>query len=81
MERTWFEEAFRRKPHPVLRLLGNLVLCAFQAVWVIGVTTHFHTAWRWLAVPFGLRAILSDTRGAVLAARDLRQSGSAPVPD
>ncbi|MGW0860234.1 hypothetical protein [Streptomyces sp. NPDC002690] len=76
-----FEQAFGRKPHPVLRLLGSLALCAFQAVWVISVTTNFHTAWRWLAVPFGLWGILSETRGAVLAARDLRQRDSAPVPD
>ncbi|MGW1775556.1 hypothetical protein [Streptomyces sp. NPDC002104] len=80
MEKTFFEEVFRRRAHPALRLLGNLALCAAQAVFVVAVLTHFHTAWRWLAVPFGLWAMVGDGRGAALAVRDLRRRGGAPAP-
>ncbi|MFB7031309.1 MULTISPECIES: hypothetical protein [unclassified Streptomyces] len=81
MKKTLFEELFRRRPHPVLRLLGNLVLCTFQLVFVIAVITHFHSAWRWLAIPFGLWAMLADGRGAALAVQDLRRRDTAPAPE
>ncbi|MEU1091626.1 hypothetical protein ACFYPN_33230 [Streptomyces sp. NPDC005576] len=81
MEKTWFESVFRRRPHAVLRLLGNLVLCAMQVFWVVWVLVSFDGAWRWLAVPLGFMALLSDSRGVVLAVRDLRKRGGSPVPD
>ncbi|MFD3808546.1 hypothetical protein ACFWTC_34375 [Streptomyces sp. NPDC058619] len=81
MEKTWFEEVFRRRPHPVLRLLGNLALCAAQIVFVIAAITHFHSAWRWLVVPMGLWALVVDGRGVVLAVQDLRGRGAAPAPE
>ncbi|MFD6877880.1 MULTISPECIES: hypothetical protein [unclassified Streptomyces] len=81
MEKTWFEEVFHRRPHPVLRLLGNLTLCAVQCVFVIAVITQFQSAWRWLAVPMGLWAMVCDGRGVALAVRDLRRRGGAQVPE
>ncbi|MFD9505029.1 hypothetical protein [Streptomyces sp. NPDC060035] len=81
MEKTWFEEVFRRRPHPVLRLLGNLVLCVVQFVFVIAVITQFDSAWRWLVVPVGLWAMVADGRGVALAVQDLRRRGAAPVPE
>ncbi|MFC8496027.1 hypothetical protein ACFUJU_35570 [Streptomyces sp. NPDC057235] len=81
MEKTLFEKLFRRRPHPMLRLLGNLVLCTAQLVFVITVITHFDTPWRWLAVPFSLWAMLADSRGAVLAVQDLRRSDTAAAPE
>ncbi|MFF7363771.1 hypothetical protein [Streptomyces sp. NPDC008125] len=81
MEKTWFESVFRRRPHPVLRLLGNLVLCAMQVAWVIWGLVSFHSAWRWLVVPIGLMVLLSYSRGVVLAVRDLRKHNSSPVLD
>ncbi|MGW2839661.1 hypothetical protein ACWCWD_17870 [Streptomyces sp. NPDC001493] len=81
MEKTWFGAVFSRRPHPVLRLLGNLALCALQVAWVIWVLISFHSAWRWLAVPLGLTALLAESRGAVLAVRDLRKHEHAPVLD
>ncbi|WP_371637448.1 hypothetical protein OG988_38990 [Streptomyces zaomyceticus] len=81
MKKTLFEELFRRRPHPMLRLLGNLVLCAVQLVFVMAVIMHFHTPWRWLAVPFGLWVMLADGRGVALAVQDLRRPDAAPAPE
>lgn len=81
MKQTLFEEVFRRRPHPALRLLGNLALCAVQCVFVVAVVAHFHSPWRWLAVPLGLWAMLADARGVVLAVRDLRGRDGAPAPE
>ncbi|MFD3675301.1 hypothetical protein [Streptomyces sp. NPDC058613] len=81
MEKTLFEEVFRRRPHPVLRLLGNLVLCVLQIVFVVAVITQFQTVWRWLVVPMGLWGLLSDGRGVALAVQDLRRRAAAPVPE
>ncbi|MEU8523786.1 hypothetical protein [Streptomyces sp. NPDC048577] len=80
-KKTLFEELFGRRAHPVLRLLGNVVFCVVQVVFVIAVITHFDTPWRWLAVPFGLWAMLGDGRGAVLAVQDLRRPSAAPTPE
>lgn len=77
MEKTFFEEVFRRRAHPVLRLLGNLALCAAHFIFVIGVITHFHSGWRWLVVPMGLWAMVADGRGVVLAVHDLRRRDAA----
>lgn len=63
----------------MLRLLGNLALCAAQVVFVVAVITHFHTAWRWLAVPIGLWAMVGDGRGVALAVQDLRRRDVAPA--
>lgn len=65
----------------MLRLLGNLGLCATQCVFVIVVLTHFDSAWRWLVVPLGLWALLADARGVALAVQDLRGRGAAPAPE
>ncbi|MGW0860235.1 hypothetical protein [Streptomyces sp. NPDC002690] len=81
MEKTLFESVFRRRPHPVLRLLGNLVGIAIHCAWMAGVINHFDTAWRWLAVPVGLLGLLNESGGAVLARRDLRRPANAPVLD
>ncbi|MEC4575075.1 hypothetical protein [Streptomyces virginiae] len=81
MEKTWFEKAFHTRPQPVLRLLGNLALCAAQLVFIAAVITHFDTAWRWLYVPVGLWAILADGRGATLAAQDLRRPATTPTQE
>ncbi|MCY0954283.1 hypothetical protein [Streptomyces sp. H27-S2] len=81
MEKTLFEEMFHRRPHPVLRLLGNLALCAAQLIFVIAVITHFHSAWRWLVIPLGLWAMVADGRGVALAVQDLRRRGAAPAPE
>ncbi|MFD6913659.1 hypothetical protein ACFWB2_13885 [Streptomyces virginiae] len=80
MEKSWFEVVFRRRPHPVLRLLGNLALCAAQLVFVVAVIMNFHSAWRWLVVPMGLWAMMADGRGVALAVQDLRRRGAAPAP-
>ncbi|MFJ7271396.1 hypothetical protein ACIQV3_32955 [Streptomyces sp. NPDC099050] len=81
MKKTLFEEVFHRRAHPALRLLGNLVACAFQIVFVVAVITQFHSAWRWLVVPLGLWGMLGDGRGAALAVRDLRRREPAPAPE
>lgn len=81
MEKTWFEEVFRSRPHPVLRLLGNLALCAAQLVFVVAVITHFHTGWRWLVVPVGLWAMVADGRGVALAVQDLRRRDAVLAPE
>ncbi|MFF7300580.1 hypothetical protein [Streptomyces sp. NPDC008265] len=81
MEKTWFEEVLHRRPHPVLRLLGNVALCAAQLIFLAAVITQFNTPWRWLCVPVGFWAILADGRGAALAVRDLRRPDTAPAPD
>ncbi len=81
MKKTWFEEVFHRRPHPVLRLLGNLALCAAQSVFVIAVITHFHSGWRWLVVPMGLWAMAADGRGVALAVQDLRRRDAALAPE
>ncbi|WEH38045.1 hypothetical protein [Streptomyces sp. AM 2-1-1] len=81
MEKTWFERVFRRKAHPGLRLLGNLVGIAIHCAWMAGVITHFDTAWRWLALPIGLLGLLNESRGAALARRDLRKAAGTPVLD
>ncbi|MFD4737762.1 hypothetical protein ACFWNQ_10345 [Streptomyces virginiae] len=81
MEKSWFEVVFRRRPHPVLRLLGNLVLCVAQLVFVVAVIMNFHTVWRWLVVPLGLWAMLADGRGVALAVQDLRLRDAAPAPE
>ncbi|MFE5834836.1 hypothetical protein ACFQ8W_31990 [Streptomyces sp. NPDC056508] len=81
MEKTLFEKVFRRRPRPVLRLLGNLVFCVFQVVFVIAVITHFDTPWRWLVIPFSFWVMLADSRGVVLAVQDLRRSDAAAAPE
>ncbi len=73
MEKTLFEELFRRRPHPVLRLLGHLALCAAQLFFIVLVVTRFDTAWRWLVVPLGLWGLVGDGRGVALAVQDLRR--------
>ncbi|MEU0984967.1 hypothetical protein ABZ488_37880 [Streptomyces griseus] len=80
MEKAWFEEVFRRRPHPVLRLLGNLALWAAQLTFAIMVITHFDSAWRWLVIPLTLWATLADGRGVALAVQDLRRRDAAPAP-
>ncbi|MEC4576531.1 hypothetical protein [Streptomyces virginiae] len=79
MQKTWFEEVFRTRPHPMLRLLGSLALCAAQLIFLAAVITHFDTPWRWLYVPVGLWAIVADGRGAALAVQDLRQPDTTPT--
>ncbi|MEU9236118.1 hypothetical protein [Streptomyces subrutilus] len=81
MEKTLFEEVFHTRPHPVLRLLGGLVLCVAQLIFVVAVITHFDSAWRWLVVPVGLWAMVADGRGAAVAVQDLRRRGAAPAPE
>ncbi|MFF8319556.1 hypothetical protein ACF06V_20575 [Streptomyces bobili] len=81
MEKTWFGAVFRRRPHPVLRLLGNLALCAVHVGWLTATVTQFHSGWRWFAVPVGLLALLFDGRGVAVAVQDLRRRGAAPVPE
>ncbi|MFF7082137.1 hypothetical protein [Streptomyces lavendulae] len=81
MGKTWFEKVFRRRAHPVLRLLGNLALCAAQLVFVVAVITQFHSGWRWLFVPVGLWAIVADGRGVALAVQDLRRRDVALAPE
>ncbi|MFC9825359.1 MULTISPECIES: hypothetical protein [Streptomyces] len=81
MEKTWFEGVFRRRPHPVLRLLGNLALCAAQLVFVVAVITQFHSGWRWLLIPVGLGAMVADGRGVALAVQDLRRRDAALAPE
>lgn len=65
----------------MLRLLGNLLLCAAQLVFAVAVITHFHSAWRWLVVPMGLSAMMADGRGVALAVQDLRRRDPAPAPE
>lgn len=65
----------------MLRLLGNLVLCVVQVVFIIAVITQFRSAWRWLAVPVGLWAMVGDGRGVALAVQDLRRRGAVPAPE
>ncbi|MFG3398958.1 hypothetical protein [Streptomyces parvus] len=79
MQKTLFEEVLRRRPHPVLRLLGNLTLCATQLTFAVFVITQFHSAWRWLFVPLALWAMVADGRGVALAVQDLRRRGAAPA--
>ncbi|MFD3720080.1 hypothetical protein [Streptomyces sp. NPDC058674] len=81
MEKTWFEKVFRRRPHPVLRLLGNLAACVAHLVFAIIVITHFHSAWRWLFVPIGLLGMVGDGRGVVSAVQDLRRRDAALAPE
>ena len=81
MKKTWFEKVFRRRPHPVMRLLGNLALCAAHFVFVISVITHFDSAWRWLVVPMGLWGVMADGRGVALAVQDLRRREATPAPE
>ncbi|MER7676367.1 hypothetical protein [Streptomyces sp. NPDC096934] len=80
MDATWFETVFRRKPHPVLRMLGNLLLGAVQVYWVIVMLTQLHSGWRWFAAPVGLLSLVFAGRGVAVAARDLRRRGAEPPP-
>ncbi|MEU7341118.1 hypothetical protein [Streptomyces sp. NPDC007074] len=80
MDGTWFEAVFRRKPHPVPRVLGNLVLCAVQVYWVIIMLTQLHSGWRWFAAPVGLLSLVSGGRGVAVAARDLLRRDAEPSP-
>lgn len=77
LEKTWFETVFRRKPHPVLRVLGNLVMCAVVVYGLIHAATAFHSAWRWLAVPVGLLMLVFAGRGVAVAVQDGRGRGAA----
>ncbi|MFF3214283.1 hypothetical protein ACFYYB_26905 [Streptomyces sp. NPDC002886] len=78
-KKTWYAVEPRKKLHPVLRLLGNLALCAAQLFFIVAVVTHFDTAWGWLVVPLGLWALVGDGRGVALAVQDLRRRDDAPA--
>ncbi|MCX4781855.1 hypothetical protein [Streptomyces sp. NBC_01264] len=65
----------------MLRLVGSLVLCALQIVFVVAVLTHFHSAWRWLVVPLGVWGMVGDGRGVTSAVRDLRRPDAVPTPE
>lgn len=81
MEQTWSERVFRRRPHPVLRALGNLATCAAEVVFAVVVITQLHSAWRWLAVPVGFLGLVSAGRGVAVAVRDLRRRGAASMTE
>ncbi|MET9735440.1 hypothetical protein ABZZ79_33860 [Streptomyces sp. NPDC006458] len=78
MEKTWFEAVLRRRPHPVLRIVGNLAGAGLQVWAYVYAITQFHTAWRWLAVPLGLMALLHAGRGVAVAAQELSRHGAQP---
>ncbi|MFD3875939.1 hypothetical protein [Streptomyces sp. NPDC058623] len=81
MEKIWFEVVFRRRSHPVLRVLGNLVWGALAVITAPFVVTGSDSAWRWFIVPSALLILVSSYRGVVVAMQDLRQGAAFPRED
>ncbi|MEV7617560.1 hypothetical protein [Streptomyces sp. NPDC089799] len=81
MEKTWFEVVFRRKLHPVLRLLGNLAWGAFTVITTLVAITQSNIAWWWwFIVPADILMLMGVYRGVVVALRDLRRRSDAAEP-
>ncbi|MDJ0386348.1 hypothetical protein [Streptomyces sp. G-G2] len=73
MEKTWFEVVFRRRAHPVLRVLGNLLEGTVAVVAASFVISQTDSAWRWLIVPLTILTLVSAYRGVAVAVQDFRQ--------
>ncbi|MFD9004167.1 hypothetical protein ACFV0T_24940 [Streptomyces sp. NPDC059582] len=61
-------------------MLGNLLISSVQVYCGIYVITQFHSAWRWLAAPMVLLALVFTGRGVAVAVQDLLRRGAAPSP-
>lgn len=63
--------------HPLLRLLGNVAVGTTQVVGAVVIVPLIDGVWRWLFVAVALLGLLGSYRGAQLAFRAMRASGSA----
>ncbi|MEV7523889.1 hypothetical protein [Streptomyces sp. NPDC091371] len=59
-----------------MRLLGNVLGGALQVVGIVVIINHFDSAWRWLALSFGVICLLGFYRGAQLALKGLMPGSS-----
>ncbi|MFF4249525.1 hypothetical protein ACFYY2_34440 [Streptomyces sp. NPDC001822] len=74
VQKTWFEVVFRRRPHPALRVLGNLLV---GGVVIFGIIDgfRFHGLWRRVALTIWLLGLVFVGRGMVVAVQDLVRRG------